>query len=197
MSKIQALEVDKQNIPRVHKINLSVYQYPYTWKSWSGFWGNIKTWFDNRRAAKQRAKMGYSYRDIWDCGDYIVDLIIVMLIEYRNKTNGYPGTEEFPTFESWIAYLDEIINLLDYSRQDPDELSDYHKIYNDFVYKPKNEWTDEENEVFDLYIEEVQVICKKQKEACIKAFSILAPYIKHIYGGDLEKDFLLFFYFKI
>lgn len=172
---------EKKSVPRTHNINLSVYQYPYYWKTWYGFWGNIKQWFDNRRAAKQRAKMGYSYRDVWNCGDHIVDLMTVMLIEYRNKTNSMPAALEFNTFEDWIGYIDGIIDLLDYARQDPDELSQYNKIYNEFALKPKTEWSEDEDEVFSLYLKEVEEICQKQKDAIVKAFSMIAPYIKHIW----------------
>ena len=164
---------------RTHNINLSVYQYPCTWKSLRGFWRNIRQWFDNRRAVKQRAKMGYSHRDVWNCGDHLIDLTLAMLIEFRNNTNNWPDLF-FDTFEDWIAFIDKVIDLLDYSRQDADEFNSLKAEYDKLPHRTST-WTDEQKRLFDDYLVEAEAICQQQQKARIEAFTLLAPYLKDLW----------------
>ena len=176
MSDIQAMELDEEVTPRETEVNMSVYTYPYRWNCWAGFWSNIKQWFDNRKAAKQRAKRGYCYGDVWECGDSIIDHMIVMLVEYRNKTNGYPATH-FSEFKDWIAYIDEMIDLLEYSRKDLDKLNDYYPIYDAYLEdRTSPQKTEEWLSVRDRYFEENERLYISQKEARKKALAMFAEY---------------------
>ena len=159
-------------------INLSVFQYAWRWNTWHGFWHNIADFFHNIRAGWHRATKGYCVRDVWDCGDNIVDYTIKMLVHYRNYTYCYPD-RDFSTFEEWIAYIDSIIDMLLFARGNADEeLNSYYSQYQEFANTPRTEWTEEENAIFKNYIEETTTIYNAQKEAHAKAFAMLGKYIQ-------------------
>jgi hypothetical protein len=57
----------------------------------------------------QRAKKGYSSRDVWNMNSYLISIIIPMLKELKEGKLGYPGTEGAKTPEEWEQRLDEMI----------------------------------------------------------------------------------------
>ena len=65
------------------------------------------TWF-NLKAGWQRATRGWANRDVWSLNSYFLEILPDMLKHLRENAYGYPGDDEFPTFESWIAYLEEM-----------------------------------------------------------------------------------------
>ena len=74
MSDIQAIHLKDEEIPeRVADINLSVFDFPWRWKSWYGFWKNIESFYKCVRAGWQRATQGYCPLDVCNCGDSYID----------------------------------------------------------------------------------------------------------------------------
>jgi hypothetical protein len=181
MSNIQAIHVAEKPEPRKVKNNCSVFRFPYTWKSWYGFWHNIKELGYIIRAIKDRAVKGHCNCDVWNCGDSIEDYLVNILTEYRNNTYGWPDGE-FATFEDWVAYIDEIIDLLEYARQDPEDLSEYHELWVERVLERYDtEQTEWDKELNKKYYEDVREISTKQKEALQKAFAMLSEHLKEIW----------------
>jgi hypothetical protein len=182
MSDIQAIHLKDEATPeRVADINLSVFDFPWRWKSWYGFWKNIGYFFKCVRAGWQRATQGYCPLDVCNCGDTIIDHTAKMLIEYRNKTNGWPAND-FETYEEWIAYIDEIIDLLLYARQNTDDLNPYYEeVVDECWIIPHTGWTTKEHELYKLYGEEERKICAKQREAQAKAFTMLGAHVDQIW----------------
>lgn len=182
MSDILAINTEEdfgQGTRKCKLPSLSVYTYDWKWNTWRGFWKNIKQWFDNRAAAKQRAKWGYCYGDIWNCGDTICCQMAHMLTEFRNKCNSWPDGK-FDSFEEWIAFIDEIIDLLEIAECDPDELNCYAEEYNKVLMVSRNERTPEQEELSRLYYKEEIEIYERQKSARMKALTMFAenaPYI--------------------
>ena len=160
----------------------SLYEMPYKWKSFRGFWGNIFYWLTKRRKyMKQRSRYGYCDVDVWNCGDHLVEQMAATLTEFRNTTNCWPD-RYFDTYEQWIAYIDEIINLLEYALTDNEELNEYYPKW-----KETWEWDKERRDsmeyitLFDKYCAEVNRIYKSQIQAREEAFNLLAPYIHLIW----------------
>ena len=159
----------------------SVFQYPYTWKSWRGFWRNLIYFFRCLRPAWHRATKGYCTMDTWSADLTICTYLIRVLTEYRNVTNGWPDTE-FATYEEWITYIDEIIDLLIFAIEDEDKLNKYHAEWSEKCCNVKrNEWTEEHETIWKNYLAEVQKIADRQNGAREKAFAMLGKYLPHIW----------------
>ena len=167
---------------RVCKLpSMSVYTYDWRWTTWRGFWENIKQWFDNRKAAKQRAKLGYCYGDVWDCGNNICKRMAHMLTDYRNKCNSWPE-RSFPTFKEWIKYIDEIIDLLEFAETNPDELNDYAEAFDEACRrKYEGDKPADYDEIFNRYWDESRSIYEGQKSARKKALAMFAEYADDIW----------------
>ena len=83
--------------------------FPYRWRHylthpWE-FFGDC--WY-NLKAAYQRMTRGFAYRDLFSIDSWFLDIMPEMLKEFRENLHSYPGNSEFPTFESWTAYLEEM-----------------------------------------------------------------------------------------
>lgn len=65
----------------------------------------------------QRIHSGFCDGDWWDMDSYLLELLPAMLNRMADKTISYPGTEEFPTMESWQAWLRETANYFILARQ--------------------------------------------------------------------------------
>lgn len=181
MNNLQGHTLNVEERPaRKVKNYMSVYTYPYTWRTWYGFWGNIKSWFTNQVAAKQRAKRGYCTDDVWDCGDSIVNYIINVLCEFRNKAQGYPD-QYFDTMEEWIGYIDKIIDLLEYSRQDLDKLNEFAAAYYEVIKVDEKKRTEEEQMTIDKYYERRAEIYEEQAARRKVAFAKLAAHLSEIW----------------
>lgn len=130
MSDIQAISIDTTNdLPKrkcPEDINLSVFKYSYSWKTWRGFWKNLAYFFRCWRPAWHRATKGFALCDTWNADYSITGYLIKVLIEYRNVTNGWPD-QHFATFEEWIAALDECIDWLIFSARDVETQEEYMK----------------------------------------------------------------------
>lgn len=176
MSDVQAILSKKDVNPRKTNVDMSVYRYYYRWGCWGGFWENIKQWFRNKHSAKMRARKGYCYSDIWNCGDHILEYIIATLVEYRNGTYGYPS-QHFESFEKWIEYIDKIIDLLEYSTEDLETLNQYQPIFDAYIEdKTNTDLADKWFSVKDKYFEENNSLYQSQVDARKKALTMFAEY---------------------
>ena len=104
-----------------------------------------------------------------------------MLTHFRNKCNSWPD-RYFPTFKEWIAYIDEIIDLLEFAEADPDELNDYTEPFHE-VCRKRREGNEPENyhEILDKYWNEGLSIYEAQKAARKKALAMFAEYADEIW----------------
>lgn len=77
-------------------------KYPVNWVR------TIRSWSYSLKYAYQRITRGVADCDYWDLDHYFLQIFVQgldLLIKYQH---GYPGTEEFPTSESWDIYLKEM-----------------------------------------------------------------------------------------
>lgn len=139
--------MNKLNIFNTH---WSPWKYPSNWAS------NFRVFFRQFKWAYQRVTRGYCDYDWWDADTYLTQLFIDILKEFINHGNSYPGTDEFPTFELWTNYLQEIVNLFEYSLGElPNEyeeawLKKWENKDLDFFNKPE---TPEEKEITNKYLD--------------------------------------------
>ena len=86
--------------------------YPYSWKTFHGFTGNISYFFKNIKCAYQRATKGYCDRDLWSLNDFYTSLFIDSIGEFNDTCNTYPGVSPYDTEKKWEAVLTEIVGKL-------------------------------------------------------------------------------------
>ena len=184
MSDIQAINYEEKTYtPREVPKDLpsaSVFRSEWSWKTWRGFWKNIANLFHSFRPAWHRATRGTCRMDTWDLDYSVTTYLIRTLIDFRNYASGWPD-QHFVTFEEWIAEIDLCIDRLIYSIQDRDKINDWYKPYQEFLYKGHANWTKEEHDIFDRYIEEDKVLYSAQCEARKKAFAFLGEYLPHLW----------------
>lgn len=91
------------------------------------FWGALRWIKDiryNLRRAKWyfvRGKRGWAPNDTWELSGYLETVIKESLRYMADNANGWPGTERFPTYESWQEFLREVSQSIeDYQKEDDD-----------------------------------------------------------------------------
>lgn len=72
----------------------------------------------NCYSAYMRVTRGWCYMDVWNMSDWVLDMWPEMLEHLAEKGCAYPGTDEFPTPESWKNWLREQANLLRSAREE-------------------------------------------------------------------------------
>lgn len=106
-------ELRKSNMYKLFK-PFKPMRYPRNW------WDNLRWFFRSFKLAAQRIKRGYSDYDLCDFGDYMTRMAACGLEDFRNKTDGYPGTL---TPEEWNHMLENASANLFLSI---DELTDFN-----------------------------------------------------------------------
>lgn len=88
---------------------LNVFNNPYyKWYYPSGWIKNARMFFRSFKYAYQRITKGYANCDTFDLDSYYLDIFSGTLNHLADNHWGYPGNDEFPTDESWTAYLKEL-----------------------------------------------------------------------------------------
>lgn len=156
------------------------------WKYPNNWIRNARMFFRQFKWAYQRVTRGYSDPDWYDADVYISRLFTQILRKLADEGMGYPGTEEFPTPESWKDYLYKIIYYFNYSLQDnlPNEYEDaWLKTWED---KPIEEQfngkhTPEEQEIINKFLDKELDNDKKKIEARKKAWAMLDPIFERLW----------------
>jgi hypothetical protein len=166
------------NTPRTCRNNCSVFTYPWKWNTWTGFWRNIAQFFDNLSAAWQRATKGHCTGDLWNYDVFLADYLVNTLTAFRNTTQSW-NDNEFDSFEEYIDYIDDIIDELEYARQDPDNINPYYADWMEISQRniPYAEWTEEDKAIIRKYNEEERHIYLAQKAAMQRALAKLSEHI--------------------
>lgn len=189
MSDIQAINIDTENelpkrkLPEDIDLDVSVFRSGWSWKTWRGFWENVRWFFLAWKPAWHRATKGYCRMDTWNVDYTLTVYLIKVLTEFRNVTNGWPD-RHFASFEEWIAAIDQCIDWLIFSMRDTDcvELCPHYTEWAEKVVgKTNGEPTEEQAAVCKAYTEEVNAAYQKQCEAREKAFAFIGKYLPHIW----------------
>lgn len=138
---------------------LNVFNNSYSpWKYISNWPGNTRLFFRQFKWAYQRITRGFCDLDYWDLDHYLAELMAQSIKVLADETHGFPGTEEFPTYESWRDYLYEIVKKLRFSLNE-DMYNQYEESWlKTFEGKELenifNNRTPEEKEITDKYLAE-------------------------------------------
>ena len=164
--------------------NLNVFKTCWSpWKYPSNWIRNARVFFRQFKWAYQRVTRGFCDYDYWDLDTYLSELLAQSIKMLADKTHGYPGTEEFPTYESWQQYLYKIVDLLRYSLNDdmPNEFEEaWRKTWEDKdILDVINHPTPEDKEITHKYLDKEYENELLQKKAQDEALDM----IKHVYNS--------------
>ena len=94
-------------------MNANVFTWDYSARYYLKHpWEWIEDLFYNIRDAFRRAIYGWTYRDVWDLGYFLLDILPPMLRHMADKGSAYPGTEPFSTPEEWHKWLYNLADSL-------------------------------------------------------------------------------------
>lgn len=74
-----------------------------------------------------RARYGWTYSDVWNFNSWFLEIIPDMLDYLSEHGCGYPGDEEFPTYESWQKWLKEQAVAIRSCSEEGQEARNEHK----------------------------------------------------------------------
>lgn len=111
---------------------------------------------DNIENTHKRITRGWAYSDVWGMEEWFYDVIPDMLDYLADHSHGYPGNEEFPTYESWAKYLHNIANDLRLcSEESADKMNEYYDEMINTSYKSEKykelskKFYERYNEIYD------------------------------------------------
>ena len=164
----------------MNKLNVFNHDW-YPWKYPSNWFKNVKYFFRQCKWAYQRATRGYCDYDCWDLDSHLTHLMAQSIKDLADNTHGYPGTDEFPTYESWKRYLYKIVYLLNYSLQE-DMYNPYTEVW-EGTWENKslediNKRTPEEEEIVHQFLDYETENEKKKRAALNQALEM----ITHVWG---------------
>ena len=156
--------------------NWCPWRYPSNWIK------NARLFFRQFKWAYQRITKGYCDADWWDLDSHLTRLMADSIQDLADKGMGYPGTDEFPTPESWQKYLYRICYLLRYSLEElPNKYEDVWTANlekKDFL-KTINNPTPEEKEISKKYFDIEMKNEEKKRAAQQEALQMIA----HVMGN--------------
>lgn len=81
------------------------YYLTHPWKFFQECWYNLQ-------AAYSRATKGYAWQDSAEMDNFLLTIIPGMLRDIANG-HAYPGTKEFPTYESWKKWCNDLADTFE------------------------------------------------------------------------------------
>ena len=139
-------------------------------------WNFITETIQNIKAAYHRIVYGWAYRDCWELGYYLLNILPDMF-KVLSTGCGYPGTEEFPTPESWKNHLLSISNLLENARDEVrDKKNEYYPAYEKTIWGRRDMSEEEKKKVSEIthkYLKRDSELAMEQEIMIEEAFKLL------------------------
>lgn len=140
----------------------------------------IKGVIDQLAIGKERARHGVARSDTWSFHDYAGIVLANGLRILAEDSHGWPGTEEYPTFESWTEKLNEIADKLEQASTTDKQID---KMFNEI------EWGEEDfkpagledMEVFSDWLE------KETSTPAFKEYSRRTDVIRNLSEKNLKE----------
>ena len=177
-------------------MNLNVFNWSYTKRYYLMHpWKWISELFSNLRATYQRARYGFCYTDVWELGYWLLEILPPMLRHMANHGCGYPGDDEFPTYESWQAWLlkmaDDIESVKEENVEKQNEYEeDFQNSFNrkqwdkdpssKFITITWNESPDHK-EISKKYFNRMKELYTQREQKLVKVFTELARKIPFLW----------------
>lgn len=80
--------------------------------------------------AYQRIIYGWCESDSWDIDSWYLKVMPNLLRHLAANTHSFPGNNEFPTYESWVAKLNEVADAIEgYDESQWDKKNEYYEEY--------------------------------------------------------------------
>ena len=136
----------------------SVWYWSYTKRYYLKHpWKWFKQLGCNVRDVYRRAKYGWTYSDVWDMDQWIMNTFPPMLRHLAVHGCAYPGHEPFDTPEKWHEWLNKMADLIESGLEDKqNECNEYYKEYMDHLMDPRDMRVEEMDE--DYYDRAKQII---------------------------------------
>lgn len=154
-------------------------------------WKWVQELIGNIRAAYRRVRYGWCYMDVWELGYWLLEILPPMLRHMAEHGCGYPGDEEFPTYESWQTWLrkmaDDIESVQEGNVEKRNEYEeDFHNSFNlrppekseydKFVTITFNE-SPGHKEISKKYFERMEELAKEREVKIVEIFTELGKKI--------------------
>lgn len=182
--------MNKRQIQKELKNNLNIFNQHYSpWRYIPNWPRNAKLFLRQFKWAYQRAVNGYADCDVWNLDYFLSNLMASSIYKLADITHGWPGTEDFPEFEDWVNYLNDVAMKLYQSNDDNDF---YKNPYEDEFMESFswNEFKDDEgniyiesnhNDIRNKYITEEKNIAFKREQDFAEAWSMLGDYFHNLW----------------
>jgi hypothetical protein len=145
----------------------------------------------NLKATWRRATKGHAWRDSAEMNEFLLYIIPSMLRDIANG-EAYPGDEEFPTYESWQSFCNDLAAKFEYIQEekcsDRNEYNEQFMVAFDFLYNKNPNITmtstmskNEAEEVCRKYRERENEIYEERRAVIHEAFSTLEKYYDYFW----------------
>ena len=158
----------------------------FTYSKWHYLthpWKFIKDCITNIKNAKMRIVRGWSYPDLWNMSDYLLDITIDMLRNLARDSHGYPSLKPFEEPEKWSSWLFYIANELEESKEENYEKK--NEYYNEYMEQFKN-WTKASKTCSELdkkYFAREKELAEEAKERRTKALMEVVKYFDYLWDS--------------
>lgn len=95
--------------------------------------------FKQIKWAFQRIAHGFADIDVWNVDIWLANVLPDMLDQLANDSDGYPASEEFPTYFSWVVWLRERAKQIR-SYNESDNQEEFTKAMEDVVKHINDLW---------------------------------------------------------
>jgi len=135
-----------------------------------------------------RATKGWCYTDVWELGYWLLEILPPMFKHMAAHGCSYPGNDEFPTYETWQAWLRKMAADIEYVQEENVEKRNEYKedFHNSFNMRPPEEepgskfvtitWNEspDHKEITKKYFERMKELDAERREKLILVFTELA-----------------------
>ena len=169
-------------------MNLNVFNWPYSKHYYLTHpWKWITEFFRNCAHAWHRVKYGWTWEDVWNMDDWLLNVLPPMLRHMAKHGMAYPGCEPFETPEKWHDWLNSLADVLEslqeknwYSQNEYEE--DFHRSC-PLNYNKNFTWATEPNykEISKLYFARSRELGEERKKLLAETFTELGKNLNFLW----------------
>lgn len=169
----------------IKKPQMNVFKQNYF--SWRYIKDTIRLLFRSFKWAWQRVTRGYCDADVWDLDITLLNYFYLTLNQLADTTIGWPGTEEFETFEDWQEYLRDMAykfycaNEVNEAYKNPMSDKYYEVLKNHYLFDKDNSETEEEKEITEEYFKHEHNIADLRQKDFAEAWSMMGDVFFHLW----------------